>query len=229
LTCDDGKFFAEVFGKIACYACPVGASRVEYDYDASTAKCFPEDEQGCVSCPAGKQLLCSDGFAPPWLQYASACDCYDASAMNLLVPTCVAGDAETVATERAIPSEEAATVTECSGNDYCECDNANQGNPEQINGADKCVKCPGDMQQWDRSVPTCYSCPAGQVGPIPTISGLKCFECADGATMVQKLVPSIITSDKLRCSKPNTLAPTTTPPPVVAEVAPRDSKFFVTM
>jgi len=180
----------------------------------------------------------------------------------LLVPTCVAGDVETVATEGDIPSEAAATVTECSGSDWCECDWYNQESVGRINGVEKCVKCPDGMRQLDYSVPTCYSCPTGQEGPYSSISGPKCFdECADGATMVPKLVPSIVTSDKLRCFKepppaqttePRTEAlgvpipscspktntnapapapapPTTTPAPAVAEVAPADSKFFVTM
>jgi len=151
------------------------------------------------------------------------------------VPTCVAGDVETVATEGAIPSEAAATVTECSGSDpdRCECDWDNQESVGWINGDPKCFKCPDGMRPLESSVPTCYSCPTGQIN-VRTIDGPKCFdECAAGAWPFPrpKLVPSIVTSDKLRCFKDPTPAQTTASGSGsgLAPVAPGDSKFFVTM
>ena len=96
LTCDVDKFKAEdhTTGAVGCYTCPAGMTRAEHDGNTQTVRCYSEDELGCVTCPAGKQLLCSG-------QYASVCECYDTSAMGLVVPTCVADGVETVATERA--------------------------------------------------------------------------------------------------------------------------------
>jgi hypothetical protein len=93
VTCDDGKFKEyESGGKYGCYTCPAGTSyaenRCDYSADGTEScavKCFSEDQRGCVTCPAGKQLLCSDSdVTSEWSEYepyASACDCYDASAI----------------------------------------------------------------------------------------------------------------------------------------------------
>lgn len=103
-----------------------------------------------------------------------------------------------------------------------------------------CLKCPdrGILPSWLPGT-TCYSCPAGKsmgVGSSLSWQGhsqghsvnLVCFDdCPAGSFLSPRIAPFIVTSDKLRCFKTNAAAPTVVI--TVAEVAPANSTFFVTM
>jgi hypothetical protein len=256
MTCDADKFIADYrnnedqddlvlpqfmvdMGNVGCYTCPAGTSRagqIKYaGVHDGTMRCLPEEEFGCVTCPAGKQLLCSDSHLYfKEMSNAATCDCYEASAMEVRELFCDGGGGvETAATQHA-PSMSSVTATECSGSDGCECDYETQGQPQTHSSFNRamCLKCPDRGALPGGMGTTCYSCPAGKSMAGFFYSGLSwqghanlpCFdECPAGSLLSIRTAPSIVTSDKLRCFKTNAAAPT------VAEVAPANSTFFVTM
>jgi len=271
MTCDADKFMAEYendedgeivlpqftvdMGNVGCYTCPPGTLRAGTNKyrgpNDGAMRCFPEEEFGCVTCPAGKHLLCSDSILYfPEMSRASNCDCYESSAMEVFEIGCGTLGVETaVMSHGSVFSKSPATATECSGSDGCECDYETQGQPGMHPSFNRemCLKCPDpgylfqNLGSYYTPTPMCFSCPAGKVMvPIggggsglvwPGPSWLLCYdECPAGSFMHRKTAPFIVTSDKLRCFKTNTATPAAAPAaPTVAEVAPADSTFFVTM
>ena len=265
MTCDADKFMADIendegyivlpqftvdMGNVGCYTCPPGTLRAGTNSGRGSPdgamRCFPEEEFGCVTCPAGQHLLCSDSWLNcPEMSRASNCDCYESSAMTVIEIGCEALGVETaVMSHGSVPSKSPATATECSGSDGCECDYETQGQPRMHPSFNRemCLKCPDPGYflglGWHTPTPMCYSCPAGKImlpnmasGLVGPSSDFLCYdECPAGSFLIGKTAASIVTSDKLRCFKTNAATPAAAPAaPTVAEVAPADSTFFVTM
>ena len=209
------------YGECACHRCPQdweyrGGKCIETcsqggrlaktlatlssEYSSATGE-ITEEVWVCSSCPAGFKLVCTN-------EWASSCDCFEASAVDWDVTMCTnsSNGQHLTDTEVVDPTSSDPSVTECpeiaGTTDWskCGCKLETHGQTTWIGEKYMCAKCPFLSSFFVSGLrPTCHRCPQGHDYRINNYGGYYkgiCFkQCKAGSWLTTRNVASVLTCD----------------------------------
>jgi hypothetical protein len=217
-NCPAGKFCVYVQdGECACHSCHQGweyrggkciqpcpqgrrLSKTSAALSSATGE-ITEEVWVCSSCPAGFKLVCTN-------EWASSCDCFEASAVDWDVTMCTnsSNGQHLTDTEVVDPTSSDPSVTECpeiaGTTDWskCGCKLETHGQTTWIGEKYMCAKCPFLSSFFVSGLrPTCHRCPQGHDYRINNYGGYYkgiCFkQCKAGSWLTTRNVASVLTCD----------------------------------
>jgi hypothetical protein len=217
-NCPAGKFCVYVQdGECACHSCHQGweyrggkciqpcpqgrrLSKTSAALSSATGE-ITEEVWVCSSCPAGFKLVCTN-------EWASSCDCFEASAVDWDVTMCTnsSNGQHLTDTEVVDPTSSDPSVTECpeiaGTTDWskCGCKLETHGQTTWIGEKYMCAKCPFLSSFFVSGLrPTCHRCPQGHDYRINNYGGYYkgiCFkQCKAGSWLTTRNVVSVLTCD----------------------------------